>query len=195
MDSETSASDSKNNDKSNTESKRSEDGRSTSQPYPDIRLPLEMKMALNSPSDRPSLRATCDISVGHVWGPYRTAGIFRNISPASENNSAMVYREITILSRNSCDLIVRVNEENAWIKLLQETTFSDACNVEIDVDASMETITVVALSNISSSNQIRGVIKLVHSSEYFHHPFLPYRLIIASITVSGILRNGSLGAR
>lgn len=81
------------------ESKRSEDGRSTSQPYPDIRLPLEMKMALNSPSDKPSLRATCDIPVGHVWGPYRTAGIFRNISPAGENNSALVYREITILVR------------------------------------------------------------------------------------------------
>ncbi|VDO03597.1 unnamed protein product [Rodentolepis nana] len=164
VDSESSGNDSKSNDKSNTESKRPDDRRSTSQPYPDIRLPLELKMALNASSDKPSLRATCDISVGHVWGPYRTAGIFRNISPVGESNSAMVYREITILTRNSCDLIVRVNEENAWIKLLQEPTFSDACNVEIDVDASMETITVVALSNISSGSQIRGIVKLVHSN-------------------------------
>ncbi|KAM7538117.1 hypothetical protein Aperf_G00000065402 [Anoplocephala perfoliata] len=169
MDSESSAGENKSNDKQNTELRRLEDRRSTSQSYPDIRLPLEMKMiqqsTFSTQSEKPSLRATCDISVGHVWGPYRTAGIFRNTSPASENNSALAYREITILqSRNSCDLIVRVNEENAWIKLIQEPIFSDACNVEIDVDAAMETITVAALASISSGNQIRGVVKLVHSN-------------------------------
>ncbi|KAH9283926.1 hypothetical protein ECG_03769 [Echinococcus granulosus] len=132
--------------------------------YPDIRLPLEMKL-MSQPNrgsvEKPALRATCDISVGHIWGPYRIAQLFRSTSPPSESNPVSAHRQITVLSGDACDLVVRVNEENAWIKLVQEPAVTDASNVEIIFEIVPETISVVSLTNIASGSQIRGAIKLV----------------------------------
>ncbi|VDK39372.1 unnamed protein product [Taenia asiatica] len=130
----------------------------------DIRLPLEMKL-ISQPThgfaEKPALRATCDISAGHIWGPYRIARLFRSTIPPGEGNAASAHRQITVLSGNTCDLIVQVNEENAWIKLVQEPVITDASNVEIILEIVPETISVVSLTNIASGSQIRGAIKLV----------------------------------
>ena len=76
--------------------------------YSDIPLPLEMRLSSPPPpptsqatrgsGDRPILRATCDISAGHIWGPYRTAGMFSSNSQSKMNNTAAtVHRQITVL--------------------------------------------------------------------------------------------------
>lgn len=58
----------------------------------DLRLPLEMKVALVN--GRPVLRATCEITAGHIWGPYRLAALRRCTSPCAEERSPLAHTQI-----------------------------------------------------------------------------------------------------
>uniref|UniRef100_A0A5K3FGZ5 C2H2-type domain-containing protein n=1 Tax=Mesocestoides corti TaxID=53468 RepID=A0A5K3FGZ5_MESCO len=135
----------------------------------DIRLPLEMKLVMQrdrSSTDKPALRATCDIPTGHIWGPYRLAGLCRSSSPLNESSLNSAHRQITVFSGDSCELVARVNEENAWIKVIQERVPSEGSNVEIIVEVVPETISVVSLTNISSGSRIQGAVRLVPPREF-----------------------------
>ncbi|KAA0196233.1 hypothetical protein FBUS_04834 [Fasciolopsis buskii] len=131
-------------------------------------IPPGLHCQLADSGDYLEVCASGRFAAGHVWGPYLihlTNECRQRLRTADDHNSASsfniaVKNDGTIADPNA----IVLGEEHTWIKLLYESGLRSSpgpnANLDLLVDPTSKTITLVVTAEITIDNPLRGILRI-----------------------------------